>query len=165
MVYQEPTVYNQGLTLEDIENADGTWVTITNKMGSPHTSSFSESGFLFEYNRTLSLLHVAFYVKNTTPVNLSYGSYINLFDFNVDLPGTNANRLFNGEGIAIASEESVSSSVCLISPRPYDFVPGRSNMIYAQSFSTMRATIITGFNHLYAINKDLKAQFDAYLGL
>ena len=165
MVYKEDTVYKQGLTLTDIENAAGTWETITNKIGSPNTSSFSESGFLFEYNRTLSLLHIAFYVKNTTPVNLTYGSYINLFDFNVDLPGTNDNRLFNGEGIAIASEENVSSSVCLISPRPYNFVPGRSNMIYAQSFNTMRATIITGFNHLYAINKDLKEQFDTYLGL
>ena len=158
-------IYNSGLSLKDIEKAAGTWETITNKMGSPHTSSFSESGFLFEYNRTLSLLHLAFYVRDATPVNLSPGSYINIFDFNVDLPGTNANRLFNGEGIAIASEESVSSSVCLISPRPYDFVPGRSNMIYVQSFSTLRVTIITGFNHLYAINKDLKDQFDQYLGL
>lgn len=162
MVYKENSVYKQGLTLEDVENAAGTWNNITNKMGAPHTSYFSGSGFLFEYNPTLGLLHIAFYVNNATPVSLNVGEYINLWDFDVNLPGTNDNRLFNGEGLAMAARTNVSSSVCLISPRPY-VLAGRSNMIYATVFSSMSVDIITGFNQIYAINKDLKNEFEQFL--
>lgn len=162
MVYKESSVYKNGLNVKDVENAAATWLNITNKMGSPHTSYFSNSGFLFEYNKTLSLLHIAFFVNNLTPVSLNVGEYINLWDFDVNLPGTNDNRLFNGEGIAIAARTNQSSSVCLISPRPY-VLAGRSNMIYATVYSNMSADIITGFNQMYAINKDLKNEFDQFL--
>jgi hypothetical protein len=38
-------------------------------------------------------------------------------------------------------------------------------MIYIQVFNNITADLITGFNVVYNINKDLKEQFDQYLGL
>jgi hypothetical protein len=165
MIEKTPTIYKSGLSLKDIENAAGIWENITAKMGAQHTSTFDAGGFAITYNKNLSLLRIAFYVANSSPVTLSNGTYVNIFDFKNDLPGSNANRVFDGEGIAIAAYMGHSSSVCLISPRPYSFVPGRSNMIYIQVFNNITADLITGFNVVYNINKDLKEQFDQYLGL
>lgn len=166
MIYNEPTVYKSGISLEDIENAAGTWEDITTKIGAQNKTTFDDGGFAITYNKTLSLLRIAFYVsKSGGTVTLTEGTFTNIFDFNVDLPGDNSNRVFNGEGIAMAVNQGTSTDTCLISPRPYSFVPGRSNMIYIQVFNNVTCNLITGFNVVYNINKDLKAQFDEYLGL
>ena len=175
-IYNQPTIYKQGLQpgpndgfLYVQQNGNwvdfssvisSSWVEINNKIG--HIYQPSNGGRVsFLYNKNLAIIMLLAWIDYGTNVNSNIAT---IFEFNNDLPGSQANKLFTGTCPAITSDYNGLSGYgsARILPNDDNDVNIARKITY-ERFQNISYRVITGINYVMSINSSLLDAFNAYL--
>lgn len=161
MIYKEPTIYNQGLTIDDITKSI-VWENITNKIGTFNNVDFIDGRLVITFSRTLNLIHFEGWGRLA---NFTY-STVKIFHYNNDLPGNDNNRLFTGDFVVrVVDYDAQKGGIALATNRPYNFSDtSESNALSIRKDNpTIPFEYIDGINNMTNVNKDLADAFKAYI--
>ena len=152
MIYKENTIYKNGLTLEDFENAS-TWIDITDELGTKETG-FEFSRVSIVYNKLIGMIRIRGYSSK----NVTMNGVISVFTFNTDIPGFDSNGAFVAEATAFAFEGGAAQ----FRAQPWGPISNINGFITVQLTNGSKSFTYDCFS---SIKNELKEQFNNYLGM
>lgn len=160
MSVEQPHIYKQGLTVDDVINSIS-WVDITNKIGQFNSSVFNDAGKItVKYSRTLRLINIYGYGRSTSTISETKKIYL----FNNDLPGNVDNRLFDSDTTAIIRGAEYTPVIVSVRPYPWTGDNKQSNAVSIRYDAyTKNYVHVAGINVFCAVNPSLQNDFDNYI--
>ena len=176
MIYNEPTIYKQGLQPAPKDGAmyvqengiwkdfssivSSSWVEINNKIG--HIYQPSQSGRVsFLYNKHLALIMLLAWIDYGKNLNLDKTT---IFEFNNDLPGSQDNKLFTGTCIGISKDSNQIGGFGSVRIIPNnDSQENIARKITYERYQNTDIRTIMGIDYVLSVNSSLLDAFNAYL--
>lgn len=128
MIYNERSIYKQGLQKDELTDILSIWEDISNKVFNTNGVDSTDRNIKFFFNRYLGLCKITGWAKFSSDDT----SNRKIISFNTDLPGNQNENLFSFTAAGKVRSSGLNKGICTIIFRPFAHgtVPMYNNGIY-----------------------------------